>query len=80
MDGMFQVRILCFMKKNRNVEMIHMLQIARKDGYILYYDEKHNEYLVVTPNYKITRYRKRLGNVIADYFEEKIRERENYEL
>lgn len=53
-----------------------MLQIAQKDGYILYYDEKYDEYLVVTPNYKLTRYWKRLKYDIVEYFEERIKESE----
>ena len=49
-----------------------MIRVADKNGYILYYDTKYNEFLVVTPNYKITRYYKRLGENLAEYFDEKI--------
>ena len=33
-----------------------MLSIANMKGYILYYDSKYDDFLVATPNYKITRY------------------------
>lgn len=52
-----------------------MLRIADKNGYILYYDTKYNDFLVVTVNYKITRYWKRLPNTVAIHFEKQI---ENY--
>lgn len=48
-----------------------MVNIANKKGYILYYDSKYHDFLVVTPNYKITRYWKRLDKDISDYFDEK---------
>lgn len=48
-----------------------MIRVASIKGYILYYDSKYNDFLVVTPNYKITRYWKRLSQDIAEYFDEK---------
>lgn len=49
-----------------------MLRVAEKKGYILYYDTKYDEFLVVTPNYKITRYWRRLSKDLAEYFDEQV--------
>lgn len=51
-----------------------MINVASIRGYILYYDSKYDDFLVVTPNYKITRYWKRLDNDISDYFDKKSKE------
>lgn len=51
-----------------------MIKIAEMRDYILYHDMKYNEFLVVTPNRKITRYYKRLDKDISDYFDSKVKE------
>lgn len=49
-----------------------MIRIAEKNGYILYYDGKYDDYLIVTPKRRVTRYWKRLDNETLEYFNEKI--------
>lgn len=51
-----------------------MILIAEYRRYYLYYDPKYDDFLVVTPNYKITRYWKRLDSDIANFFDKKYNE------
>lgn len=49
-----------------------MIRIAEKNGYILYYDVEYDDYLIITPKRRVTRYWKRLDNEVSEYFDEKI--------
>lgn len=51
-----------------------MILVAEYRSYYLYYDSKYDDFLVVTPNHKITRYWKRLDIDIANFFNEKHKE------
>ena len=62
------------LKRMEKKEKNFMKLIAKINGYFLYYDEKYNDYIVVTPNYKVTRYYKRLDNEIAQFFDKKYKE------
>ncbi len=38
-----------------------------KSGYRLYHDKKHNEFFVLTPNYRITQSPRRICDELADW-------------
>lgn len=44
------------------------------DKYRLYYDEKHNEFFVLTPNFRITQAPRRISNQLADWCKHMIEE------
>ena len=44
------------------------------DKYRLYYDGKHNEFFVLTPNFRITQAPSRISNQLADWCKHMIEE------